>query len=380
MYFVEKTKGINVAKRFDYLLFISVLILTIIGLIVLHSATHSDKNSSVIKIQIISMVIGIALALMISMLDYKDFKTIGIALYLISVVLLVIVLFKGVGYQSWGSNSWLKIPIIGISFQPSEIAKITVIMVTAMYFERLKLNEEQNKKNVLKLIVTAVLPIALVVLQPDYGTAMVFIFMLMVMVFIYGIKYRYIFMTMGAFLVTAPFVWFFALNDRRRDRILTFLYPEREPLGAGFQVIRSKMAIGSGQIFGKGLYNGIQTQNDGVPVKESDFIFTVIGEELGFIGSIAILILIFFILMRCLYIAMNSRDMYGSFMVVGLTGMMGFHFIENIGMCIGILPVTGIPLPFISAGGSAMITNYFATGIILSVSMRRRRTIFNSEH
>ena len=147
------------------------------------------------------------------------------------------------------------------------------------------------------------------------------------------------------------------------------------------------MTIGSGQLFGKGLFHGLQTQNSSsvirssnfnVPEKQNDFIFSVIGEELGFIGSIAVLLLIFFILFRCLYIARNSRDEYGSFMVIGITAIFAFHFIENIGMCIGVLPVTGIPLPFISQGGSSLVTNYISVGILLSVSMRRKRTIFNS--
>ncbi|MGI6778153.1 MAG: rod shape-determining protein RodA [Acetivibrionales bacterium] len=378
MYFVEKIKGINFFKRFDYLLFVSVLALSTIGLLALHSATHTDTNSNTMKVQIASIVMGITLALIVSAFDYKDFKTIGIGLYVVSVILLILVLYKGVGYQTWGSRSWLNIPFLGTGFQPSEISKITVILVTALYFERI--SEGQGKNNVLKLLIAAIIPVVLVVLQPDFGTAMVFVFMLMTMFFIHGIKYRYIFITIAAFMAAAPFAWFFILNDKRKDRILTFLYPEREPLGAGFQVIRSKMAIGSGQIFGKGLYNGIQTQNNGVPVQESDFIFTVIGEELGFIGSMVVILLVFFIILRCIFIAMNSRDMYGSFLVIGLTGMMAFHFIENIGMCIGILPVTGIPLPFVSAGGSAMVTNYFAIGIILSVSIRRRKAIFNSEN
>ena len=139
------------------------------------------------------------------------------------------------------------------------------------------------------------------------------------------------------------------------------------------------MAIGSGQIFGSGLYKGMQTQNDGVPVKESDFIFTVIGEELGFIGAIVVLILIFCILLRCIYIARNSRDLFGSYMVIGITAMLGYQFLQNIGMCVRLVPVTGIPLPFVSAGGSAMVTNYIAIGIALSVSVRRKKAIFNSK-
>jgi len=376
MYFVEKTKGINFIKQFDYMLFVAVLLLSGIGIVALNSATLSMPDGSTIMLkQIISLILGITVSLVVCAIDYKDFKTLGIVLYIIAVILLVVVLFKGTGKATWGSNSWLSLPVIG-SFQPSEIAKITVIIVTSMLFERMK--EGQGKNNVLKLIAYTAIPIGLVLAQPDAGTALVFMFVFAVMVFIYGIPYRYVFITVGTFLLSLPLLWLFVLKDHQKWRIKTFVNPELDPLGKGFQVIRAKLAIGSGQIFGKGLFEGIQTQNGGVPVKESDFIFTVIGEELGFIGTAAVLVIIFFILMRCLYIAKNSRDLFGSFLVVGLTSMLTFHFIENIGMCIGVLPVTGIPLPFISAGGSAMVTNYFAIGIILSVSMRRKRAIFNS--
>jgi rod shape determining protein RodA len=232
------------------------------------------------------------------------------------------------------------------------------------------------------------LPIGLILLQPDVGTATVFVFSLIVVLFIYGIPYRYFLIAAGAFAAAAPIMWFFILPTDRfrhiRDRIMTFVFPETDLLGKGLQVYRSKMTIGSGQLFGKGLFHGIQTQNSSsvssfnVPEKQTDFIFSVIGEELGFIGSIIVIALIFFILFRCIYIAMNSRDAYGSYMVIFIASMMGFHFIENIGMCIGVLPVTGIPLPFVSQGGSSLVTNFLNIGVLLSVSMRRKKTIFNS--
>jgi rod shape determining protein RodA len=377
MYFVEKTRGINYLKQFDYMLFLGVIAITAIGVIVLHSATRTLPENNIMKTQIISLVIGIILAVTVSFLDYKDFKILGNILYVVSVIFLILVLFKGEGYEEWGSSSWLRIPGTGMTFQPSEIAKITFVMVTSVFFEKLLEEKERNSLFVLAFI--SLIPVVLVMLQPDYGTAIVFVFMFFVMLFIYGIKYRYILVGIGISSIIAPLIWFFALNDKRKERIITFLNPSSDPLDAGFQVIRSKMAIGAGQVFGQGLYNGIQTQSNGVPVKESDFIFSVIGEELGFIGASVLIAIVFFILLRCLYIAMNSRDMYGSFLVVGLTGMWGFHFLENIGMCVGVLPVTGIPLPFISAGGSAMLTNYFAAGIILSVSLRRKKELFEKD-
>ena len=384
MYFVEKTKGTNFAKQFDYSLFAAVLILSLIGVAVLKSAIGDTGVSGTWLKQVICLAIGIVLAVTISAIDYKDFKTLGIVLYLISIALLVLVLL--IGKEVNGSKSWLEVPVIN-RFQPSELAKVAFAVVVPIFLERLK--EGQNiAKNAVKFLIYAGLPIGLVLLQRDIGTAMVFIVALVVMLFIYGIPYRYFFIALGTFAASAPVLWFFVIPNRYphiKHRIMTFIFPELDLQDKGLQVFRSKMTIGSGQLFGKGLFHGLQTQNSSsvvssynVPEKQTDFIFSVIGEELGFIGSMIVIAVIFFILLRCIYIAMNSRDAYGSFMVICITSMFGFHFIENIGMCIGVLPVTGIPLPFISQGGSAMVANYLNVGILLSVSMRRKKAIFNS--
>ena len=376
MYSVEKTKGLNTFKRFDYALFIAVLILSIIGIFVLSSATLTLKNGNrLMTIQIATLVLGVIISLAISALDYKDFKVLGIVFYIFSIALLALVLVIGIGETEWGSKSWLR--FAGVGIQPSELAKITFVIVTSVFLERIK-EGNMNRSNVLKLIFYALVPIMLVLAQPDFGTAMVFIFIFFIMIFLCGLPYRYI---VGTFLASIPimaYLWFFRLKDYQKYRILVVFFPGLDPKGYGFNVNQAMMAIGSGQMLGKGLYQGIQTQNSSVPVKESDFIFSVVGEELGLIGAVIIIALVFFILLRCVYIAKNSRDLYGSFLVTGLASMMAFHFVENIGMCIGLLPVTGIPLPFISSGGSSMITNYIAIGVILSVSMRRQRVIFNN--
>ena len=387
MYFVEKTKGTNYVKQFDYLLFAAILLLSVIGIAVLKSAigdSGTGLSSTWLK-QVICLAIGIGLAIVISTIDYKDFKTLGIILYIISIALLVLVLL--IGDTRNGSRSWLGgIPIIN-SFQPSELAKVAFAVVIPIFLERLKEGQD-IVKNAVKLIIYTALPIGLVLLQPDVGTALVFIFAFVIMLFIYGLPYRYFFIVLGTFAASAPILWFFVIPEKFpyiKDRILTFIFPETDLQGGGLQVSRSKMTIGSGQLFGKGLFHGLQTQNSGsvsssfnVPEKQTDFIFSVIGEELGFVGSMIVIAIIFFMLFRCIYIAMNSRDAYGSFMVICITSMLGFHFIENIGMCIGVLPVTGIPLPFVSQGGSSLVANYLNAGILLSVSMRRKKTIFNS--
>lgn len=384
MYFVEKTKGTNYLKQFDYLLFISVLILSAIGILALRSATLAAP--SIWEKQLVFLVFGVILSVIISVIDYKDLKTLGVILYIVCIALLVLVLVKGTTVN--GSKSWLTLPIIN-RFQPSEITKIATILVASIFFERIK--EGQNiGKNALKLMVYMAIPVLLILLQKDAGTAMVFMFSYIVMLFIFGIKYKYFVIAGLTFLASTPLLWFFVLRDVQKDRIISFLFPGTDSLGKTLQVDRSKMTIGSGQLWGKGLYHGIQTQNSTlgadsqefmfktVPFKHTDFIFAVVGEELGFIGSIFVILVIVFFLLRCLYISRNSRDPYGTFLVVGISAIFAFHFIENISMCIGVLPVTGIPLPFMSQGGTALISNYISIGVLLSVSMRRKRTIFNS--
>lgn len=382
MYFVEKTKGTNYLKQYDYPLFVAVLLLSAIGLIALRSAIGDSEVTRTWLKQLICLCIGIVLAITISAIDYKDFKTIGIVFYIGSILLLVLVLL--IGDERYGSKSWLPFPIIN-SFQPSEPAKVAFAVVVPIFLERLKEGKDIGK-NVVKLLIYTMLPIGLVLLQPDVGTAIVFVFAFVVMLFVYGIPYKFFLIALGAFATSAPLLWFFIIPKKPhiRQRIMTFIFPESDLLGAGMQVYNSKMTIGSGQLFGKGLFYNIQAKSSGltssyyVPFKQTDFIFSVIGEEVGFVGTMIVVALVFFILFRCIYIAMNSRDPYGTFLVICITSMLGFHFIENIGMCIGIMPVTGIPLPFVSQGNSALITNYLNVGLLLSVSMRRKKAIFNS--
>lgn len=376
MYFVEKTKDFNFFKKFDYILFFAIVILGTIGAFVVSSAVNYLPSARrMVIVHVGTFLVGIVMSIIISCIDYKDFRTLGIFFYIITTGLLIAVPFIGTG-EDLGSRN--RIDLGFITFQPSELAKISYVLVAAVFLERIYEDQKNKKLNIFKFLVYSAIPIGLIVAQKDFGTALVFVFAFFVLVFMCGIAYKYLIALLGLFLLSTPFIWFYVLNDKRRDRIKVFLNPELDPLGAGFNVIRSKLAVGSGQIYGKGLYRGIQTQNGNVPVSESDFIFSVVGEELGFIGAIIIIVLICFILMRCIYIAKHARDSYGAFVVIGISSVWAFHAMENIGMSIGVFPVTGIPLPFVSSGGSYMLTNFIAVGIILSISMRRKKEIFNS--
>lgn len=373
MYFVEKSKTINPYKRFDYTLFISVLILSAIGIIVLSSAVKD--RPSILKAQVLALLMGIALSLILSAIDYKDLKVLSLFIFFGAMGMMAMVLLFGNG-DKLGNKNWIN--IAGVSVQPSEFAKIAYIILAAVFLERIKESTERNKSDIIKFVIYSCIAIGFVLLQKDLGTALVFVFIFFLFIYIAGIPYRYIFILCGGVMLSLPFIWVYVLNDKRRDRILTFISPERDPQNAGYNVIMSKLAIGSGQLFGQGYGSGLQTQNGSVPVNESDFIFSVVGEELGFIGGVIILLLGLVILLRCIYVAKNASDSYGSFLVVGVLGMLSFNFIENIGMSIGLLPVTGLPLPFVSQGGTAILANYIAIGLVLSVSLRRKRNGFNS--
>lgn len=320
----------------------------------------------------IGLCIGIAVCLIISTYDYRELKRTGIIFYGISILLLAAVLVIGTG-DKLGSRSWIRVPLIG-SLEPAEIAKIPFVIMVSIFLERIK-NGQWSKKDIVRLALFTGLPIALQAAEADIGNTLVFIFTFFLLLFIAEIPYKYILMILAPLVASLPLLWFFVLNNKRKERILVFLSPESDPSGAGYNVLQSKMAVGAGRMFGQGLYHGLLTQNNGVPVKESDFIFSVVGEELGFIGAVIFVALIFFILLKCVHIAKHSSDSYGSLLAVGMTSIMAFNFIENIGMAIGLMPVTGVPLPFVSQGGTALVTDFIAIGILLSVSMRRNKAL-----
>lgn len=368
MYFVEKSQPKSSYKRFEYMLFFTVLILSVIGLIILSSAVKD--RPSIFKSQTLALLMGIALSLILSVIDYRDLKVLSLFIFFGAIGLMIMVMFFGTGEQL-GNKNWIE--IAGFSVQPSEFAKVAYIILASVFLERIKDSTEKNRSDIFKFAAYSGVAVGAVLLQKDLGTALVFAFIFFLFIYTAGIPYRYIFILCGILTLSLPFIWVYVLNDKRRERILSFISPERDPLGAGFNVLRSKMAIGSGQLYGQGYGQGLQTQSGSVPVNESDFIFSVVGEEFGFIGGVVIILLAIIILLRCIYIAKTSSDSYGAFLVTGVTGMLAFNFIENIGMSIGILPVTGLPLPFVSQGGTAMLANYIAIGLVLSVSSRRKK-------
>ena len=293
-------------------------------------------------------------------------------LYVITVLALIAVLFTT---PINGATSWFKIG--PISIQPSELGKITLILGLGKVIEHFKKkNTLNNPLVVLTILVFIAVPILLVIKQPDYGTAMVLLAITATMLFAGGINYKYI---IGAVLITAiaiPLAYNYVLPIHAKNRIDVFLNPQLDPQGAGYNIIQAKLAVGSGQLWGMGLMEGNQTQLGYLPMKVTDFIYAVIGEEMGFIVSALVIVIFVLLIIRGFYIAKMTSDLFGMLVATGISTMYLAHFLENVGMNIGLMPITGIPLPFISYGGSAMLTNFIGLGLLLSVNGHRTRKMF----
>lgn len=380
------TKENKFVKKFDFLLLLVTFALVFYGFIMIRSATLSYSGGSYgyLKIQILAFVLGLLAVVVLLLIDYELYGYFYIPIYIISNVLLIAVLLFGYGADEWGASNWLSIG--PINFQPSEVAKFGIIISLAKFIDKNK--EKINQPlTLLKILVFAFIPVVLILKQPDLGTALVFVFFIAVMIYSGGLSYKYILPTLGiaVIVVVAGVFYINSILDTynigenyQLDRIIIFLNPEMDPSDKGYQVIQSKIAIGSGQMFGSGLYKGVQNQYGFLPTKETDFIFAVIGEELGFVGGIILIILYAILLLRMIKIAKTSKDTFGSLIVIGIMAMFLFHILENIGMTMGLMPVTGIPLPFVSYGGTFMLVNMISIGLILSIGLKRGKSdIYN---
>lgn len=364
----------KVVKAVDKWFLLIAFAAAVFGLVVVSSATRSlDGGTRTALIQLCAFLIGVVGMVAVMVLDYESFGHKTTLLYAVNIFLLALVLILGVG-EDIGGKSWIRIGPVGL--QPSELVKIGFILTFAKHLE--KVQDDMNRFiPFLGLFLHAAILIGLVLLQPDYGTAMVYMFIFICMVFSAGLHYRYFAVAAGGFLVFAPIAWFFILKPYQKLRFLTFFNPEYDPSGSGYQVLQSKLAIGSGEWIGKGLYQGPQTQLNILPAKETDFIFAVIGEEFGFVGCIAVVLALFFLIFRCIYIAREAKSDFGKYICIGIAAMFLFQVFENIGMCMGIMPVTGIPLPFFSAGGSSILTTMLSVGLVMNVWSRRKTLNFS---
>lgn len=361
-------KKVRIIKNLDWKLITIVFVIFIFGLIILSSATHSNVtgNYSQIYKQILAFFIGLIVVVLLMLFDYDSIGKYYKELYVLSFLLLVVLLIPGVGDVQFGARSWIKIGKFNL--QTSEIVKFTFILSYGKIVDNNKENIG-NIKTLWKLFLYAVPFIGLLLGQPDLGTAVVFACIIFFMLYTAGLNRKIIRNIFIGAVITTPIMYLF-MAPHQKIRILNLFNPQAS---SNYQVLQSMIAIGSGGLIGKGLYLGSQNQENFLPVRDSDFIFAVIGEELGLIGMIFIIIMFVLLITRLLMIAKKSKNTYGTFIVVGITGMFTYQTIQNIGMTVGLMPVTGVTLPFVSYGGSSIITSLANIGIVLNVYLRRRR-------
>lgn len=344
---------------------------SVFGMILIASATASYNSTSYLKVQIVSACIGVVLYIIISLVDLDSICHLWKYLYVLNILLIGSLLIFGTGADETGNRAWIRFGSIGI--QPAELGKVLFILTLSGHIYQLR-EDFHSLKSIVFLLVHAMIPIGMVIaISHDLGTAIVYIFIFLVMMFFAGLKLRWFAGAAVLGAAAAPFIWPL-LNDYQRLRILVVFNPELDPLGKGYHAIQSKIALGAGGIFGRGLYNGTQTQYGYLPAKHTDFIFAVAGEELGLLGCLAICALLSVIIIHCIVVGRRSVGGASSIACIGVAAMLIFQTIENVGMCVGLMPVIGITLPFFSYGGSSILTMFVAAGIISSAKMRATPT------
>lgn len=360
-------------KNFEWQKTVQLTLLLVVLLYILESPTQNSDYEE-FKKQIMWIGISIPVIAVVIFVDYEILAKISPVIYGLSLISLVAVLFTE---PINGATSWFNIG--PFSFQPAEFAKIAVVLFMANVMVKLqqKGREEINRFCKLGIILaTVAVPTLLIIKQPDYGTALVFLVALIFMLYVAGINKKYIITAVLLVVILVPLAYFFILPEHAKARIDVYLNPNLDPRGDGYNIIQSKLAIGAGQIFGMGLFKGNQTQLGYLYPKTTDFIFAVISEEMGFVVAGAIIVLYVILITKSIQVAKTAKDDLGSYIATGIVGIFFFHMLENIGMTMGLLPITGIPLPFVSYGGSSMLTNLTLIAILLNISTRRKKAMF----
>lgn len=374
---------LRLLKNLDIFIVVNVILLLLISLVVLASASASATNEPFYYVnrQLLWILLGFAAMIIMITINYKHLSRASIFLYIANIGLLLFVLLVGDGS---GAKRWIDIGFI--SFQPAELSKIIMIVCFADFL--VKWQGNLNKlRNILLCILFFVPPLVLIILQPDLGTSLVFIAIMFGMLLagganlalLFGLGFTGIGATAAAIWAHLRFGLPLPLADYQIMRLLAFLDPYADGLGgsgAGYHIIQSQVAIGSGGVLGKGLFQGSQVQLHFLPEHHTDFIFSIIGEEFGFIGAVVVLLLFFTLIYRTIKIASEAQDMFGVLLVIGFSSMIAFHVLVNVGMAIGVMPVTGLPLPFVSYGGTSVLSSMIGLGLVLNVHMRRKTITF----
>ncbi len=363
-------------RKIEWWIPICAIILCAIGLVALFSASY-DTGLDEFRKQGMWICVGIVIMIITMLVDYKILIKLSPILYGISIIALISVLFTE---PVNGARSWFEIGDGLFSFQPAEMSKIFVILFLAYIISIIQRKGRNEINKILKLLIVLValgVPLGLIIIEPDYGTATAYIIATILMIFVAGIDKKYIITAIAVIAISVPLAYQFVLPEHAKQRIDTFLHPEEDPRGSGYNILQSKLAIGAGQITGMGILNGNQTQLGYLYPKTTDFIFSVIGEEMGFIVAGGVIIFNVVIITKAIQIAKGIKDEAGAYVAIGIAGIFLFHMLENIGMTMGLLPITGVPLLFVSYGGSSMMTSFMCIGILLNISSQRRTGLFN---
>ncbi|GAB4563787.1 MAG: rod shape-determining protein RodA [Geothermobacteraceae bacterium] len=354
--------------HFDWTLLLLVLLTAGIGIANLYSATSLWQGTlgGIYLRQIAWLGVGLTLALSLCLFDYRRLFHLGFVFYAVNILLLAAVFV--IGRTIMGATRWIDLGFFNL--QPSELMKLVIIMTLARYFSENAPPGGFDLRGLGIPFAILGLPVLLVMKQPDLGTSLLILFIGMTMALFAGIRRRTVFF-LGVGGILACWGGWFLLHDYQRRRILTFLDPEHDPLGAGYHIIQSKIAVGSGGFFGKGFMQGTQSRLSFLPERHTDFAFSVFAEEWGFSGCLVLTGLYLLLILWGLHVARRAADRFGSYLAVGVTAMLFWHIVVNLGMVIGLLPVVGVPLPLVSYGGTSMVTTMTGVGILLNVSMRR---------
>ena len=356
-------------KNLDYILIISIVLLSIISLFVMYS-TDGGEILFHTKNHFIKLAVFFPLMIFIAFFNIKFWHNFSYFVYLIIILLLIWVSFFGI--KSSGSQRWMDLYLFVL--QPSELMKIAIILCLAKYYHRVKIENVNSITSIITVLTVILIPIIFVISQPDLGTSVLIGLSGLIILWLGGVKIKYFIYSFITFLISLPFIISF-LKPYQKLRILTFLDPDRDPLGAGYQIIQSKIAIGSGGFEGKGFLKGTQSYLDFLPEKHTDFIFTLFSEEFGFVGSIALLILYSIIIFRIIKIGSISRSNFARLFCFGYAFAIFIYIVVNLSMVLGLLPIVGSPLPIMSYGGSSMLATMIGFGIVLSAKINHRQII-----
>src|SRR6266404_1267722 len=352
-------------RDFDWVLFTFVMLICALGVMEIYSATYHTKFAGVHIKQVYWIAGGIIAMFALSAVNYQAMLDHVHWMYLVSVGSLLGVLVFGQKYL--GARRWIRLP--GGHFQPSEWVKLILILAIAKYFSDLR-QRELSLADLIKAGLLIVVPMLMVLVQPDLGTSLTYIPIAVMAIYLGGLRPKHAFLILLAGALLTP-VAFHVLKPYQRERLTSFMQPEADKQGSGYQVIQSKIAVGAGGIWGKGMTKGSQTHLMFLPVPQTDFIFAAFAEEHGFVGAMGVLLLYFLVLMRLIQNAQTAPDRAGAFLVMGVVAVLAFHVLINVGMVVGFMPVTGIPLPLMSYGGSSVLFTFLALGIVMNIRMRR---------